>query len=247
MSDSDRAWQTWGTENPYFGVLSEKKFRKDSIDLNRDEFFKSGIDYIDNRLKKFERLFGQLEQSRALDFGCGVGRLTLPLAGHFYEAVGIDISSGMLKEAQNSATALGISNVNFVQSDDKISNSVGKFDFVYTYIVLQHIPVNRGLVIIGQLLDRVRAGGGVSLHFSVDRRDSAAQKLSYWARTNVPMLEAVGNIARGRSRSEPLMQMNEYPLEVVLRMMMERGFGDVVTDLEYHGRILTASVMARRA
>jgi len=37
---------------------------------------------------------------RALDFGCGLGRLTQPLAERFDEAVGVDIAASMIEGAR---------------------------------------------------------------------------------------------------------------------------------------------------
>lgn len=246
MSDSDRAWQKWGEIDPYFGVVSHDKFRRENISETLGDFFQSGEQYINDRIVKFERHFGPLARARALDFGCGVGRLTLPLAAKFDETVGVDIAPAMLAEARKAATQRHIANVQFVESDDALSRASGKFDFVHSFIVLQHIPVSRGLPIIAQLLDRVAPGGGASLHFSVDRCDTLPRKAVYWARKNVPFVDGITNVARGRSWSEPLMQMNEYPIQVIFRMMMERGFEDIVSDLEYHGRVLTMNTLTRR-
>lgn len=40
------------------------------------------------------------ERGVALDFGCGVGRLTRALAAFFDRATGVDISSSMIEEAK---------------------------------------------------------------------------------------------------------------------------------------------------
>ena len=48
---------------------------------------------------------------RLLDVGCGPGSLTLPMARHFAEAVGIDADPEMLAEAARQADRAGITNV----------------------------------------------------------------------------------------------------------------------------------------
>ncbi|MEM8783137.1 MAG: class I SAM-dependent methyltransferase [Planctomycetota bacterium] len=81
-----------------------------------------------------------LRDGRALDFGCGVGRLTQALCGHFQAAIGVDISPTMVRLADehnrfgdrcryvvNAAADLG------VLKD-------GRFDLCYSLIVLQHMP-----------------------------------------------------------------------------------------------------------
>lgn len=247
MTDTDHAWRAWGNQDPYYGVLSHEKFRAGSLETNRDEFFQTGEDYIDARLQKVERHFGTLGRVRALDFGCGVGRLTIPLARRFGNTVGIDISTVMLAEAQANAQRAGVTNLTFGTSDDALSEAKGEFDFVNTYIVLQHIPVSRGLVIIDQLLRRVGPGGGISLHFSIDRRDGLVGKARYLAQRYVPGTQNLVNLVRGRKWREPLMQMNAYPLPMVIGKLSEAGFASVLMEPEDHGGIMTVNMLARRA
>lgn len=42
------------------------------------------------------------------------------------------------------------------------------------------------------------------------------------------------------------MQMNEYSMAKVIRLMVDHGLGDLVVDTEYHGRILTVHVAGRK-
>ncbi len=54
-----------------------------------------------------------------LDFGCGPGRVTLPLArqvGETGEVVAVDIQAGMLDRARNKARAAALTNISFVHA-----------------------------------------------------------------------------------------------------------------------------------
>jgi trans-aconitate methyltransferase len=51
---------------------------------------------------------------RLLDVGCGPGSLTLPLAGSFEEAVGLDADGDMVAEAGRLAEDAGIRNCRWV-------------------------------------------------------------------------------------------------------------------------------------
>ena len=53
-------------------------------------------------------------RGRLLDVGCGPGSLTLLLAPHFEEAVGVDADEQMLAEAERQAASAGITNVAWV-------------------------------------------------------------------------------------------------------------------------------------
>jgi SAM-dependent methyltransferase len=64
-------------------------------------------------------LAGELDldgQGRVLDVGCGPGTVTLPLAGYFDEAVGLDPDPDMLTEAERRARELGVSNVRWINA-----------------------------------------------------------------------------------------------------------------------------------
>jgi len=57
------------------------------------------------------------------------------------EVTGVDVSPSMLRRPTQ-LRCCGANRVQLVQGDD-ISRVRGPFDFVHTYIVLQHIPVER--------------------------------------------------------------------------------------------------------
>lgn len=244
MIDTDRAWRIWGETDPYFGVLAAPEYRKDRIDLDR--FFHTGRFYADDRLAMLDRQLGRFPRGSALDFGCGVGRVTLPLADHFDTVLGLDISPGMLAEAERLRIANVVDNVAYRPSDDMLGEAPGSFDFVHSYIVFQHIPQARGLPIIGRLLDRVAVGGVANIHVAIHAENRSLGGVFYRARTRIPGLQRLIHFARGRSAGEPTMQMNDYPVGPLIAMMHRRGFGQALIDVERHGRYLTAHVAARR-
>src|SRR5262245_28206292 len=64
-----------------------------------DRFFETGKAEIETLIDSTPALNG-VPRRRALDFGCGVGRLTQALCDHFVECVGVDISAEMLRLAE---------------------------------------------------------------------------------------------------------------------------------------------------
>ena len=69
--------------------------------------------------------------SRLLDLGCGTGQLTLPLAEHVAQAVGMDPEPEMLAEAARQAQAGGVPNVAWTQgSSNDLPGSLGRFKLV---------------------------------------------------------------------------------------------------------------------
>lgn len=241
---TDKDWSEWGRVDPYFAVLTDPRYRKDRLEENRTEFMQTGDDYVTKHLIEIERALGTIRRGRALDFGCGVGRIAIPLARKFDEVVGLDISTAMLEEAERNRANLH--NVSFCLSDEQLTNAGGAFDFVHSYIVLQHIPVERGMRIAERLLEKVAIGGVASLHFSIGLKASASHGGIHWLRANVPGVHQVINLLRNRPFSEPRMQMNKYSLEAMIEKLGRKGFGKAIVGLEDHNPFLTAQIMARR-
>lgn len=243
MAGSDHNWRLLGERDPYFGVLTDPRFRKDSIEDNRHIFFEDGQAFVGYWLGEMERHFGGLPRGRALDFGCGVGRLTLPLSDHFQTVTGLDIAEGMLAEARRNSTGRPIE---YLLSDDDLSRVEGTFDFVISVIVLQHIPVDRGMALLARLLARVGSGGGCIVQFSTKRHHDWWSELRYCIRHHIPGGQAIMNLLEGRSADAPVMQMNEYSLDRVLALFRAHGFEEMLVRYERHGDIDTAMVLARR-
>ena len=145
-TNTDSEWERWGSSDPYFGVLTNARFRRQN--LNQDsinEFFESGAHDIHRVLERCRfHIDPSFSPARALDFGCGVGRLVVPLAKIADHVVGLDVSESMLTEARQNCERYGVGNVTLLKSNDNLSALEGLFDLVHSYIVFQHIPPERG-------------------------------------------------------------------------------------------------------
>ena len=127
--------------------------------------FESGERYLEFVLTTAVRhVDPTFRPTRALDFGCGVGRVPSRCECHCDEVVGVDVSTAMLDEATANASRTGIDNVSWVLSDDRLSRVKGTFDIIHSFIVFQHIRTTRGMRIIAGLLDRLRPDGVGILH-----------------------------------------------------------------------------------
>src|SRR5271156_473309 len=129
MDNTDDHWKQWGEQDPYFAVLSEKKFRRENFEVNRQEFFESGAEYVSGIVAMAVRCFGQPNNESALDFGSGVGRVTIPLAQHFKKVIGVEISDAMIGEAKQNCLRFAAKNIDFAKSDDQLSRLSQNFDF----------------------------------------------------------------------------------------------------------------------
>ncbi|MBA3668399.1 MAG: class I SAM-dependent methyltransferase [Sphingomonas sp.] len=245
MLSTDKAWKKWGSQDPYFGVLAQDRFSAALIGENRDEFFASGRHSIAHLLTEYERHLGPLPRGRALDHGCGVGRLSLPLAAEFAEVLALDVAPAMLAEAAANARQAGATNLRFAEADDGLSRADGAFDFVNSLMVLQHVPVRRGLRILDALVDKVAPGGGFHLHLSI-RTDRGGWRWLYWASANIPGVKIWQNICAGRPWNAPAMQMNHYPLSPIVSRLAMRGIVQLIVISEPHARFVTCSLIGRK-
>lgn len=249
VHSSDRAWEQFGQKDPYFGVASHPRFRDASHEgPERQEFMASGERHVEQILEIARGAFGVLPPiRRALDFGCGVGRILIPLARRADRAVGVDVSTGMLDEASANCAVAGVENVELLLSDDTLSRVSGRFDLIHSYIVFQHIPPRRGEALIRRLLTHLEDDGLLCLHVTYGKRISPWRRAVQWGRRSVPGLHGIVNLLQGRAFRYPLMQMNDYDLNALLRAFQEAGLGDLHLRVTDHGGYLGALIFGRRA
>ena len=249
INNSDQDWERFAKTDPYFAVLTAPEFHGDLSGPAREKFFQSGEDHIQTMLSIVrDRLDPTFAPVRALDFGCGVGRLLIPLAARCREVTGVDVSPSMLAVARRNCDAAGATSVALVQGDDDLSKVKGSFDFIHSYIVLQHIPVGRGERIVKRLATMLAPGGVAMLQVPYSSgRASATSRLIYWARLNVPGAKAALNLALGRAASAPVMQMNAYSLTRLLDLLRDEGCHETHVRFSDHSGARGALLFARKS
>jgi SAM-dependent methyltransferase len=225
---TDKAWKKFGDDDPYYGVISLEKFHKDNLnDEALGEFFESGRSHIEFVLKEVrDHLCPEFKPTRSLDFGCGVGRCTFPLAA-YGDVVGIDVSTSMLDEAKTWREKFALRNVDFVLSNGDLSGLEGEFDFVHSFIVFQHIREDRGLGIIDGLTQRMRPGGVGAIQVLYHRDVSPVKRLVGVLRRHVPLVHGICNLVVGKPFGEPLMEKNSYAMTKLLLRLDRAGCGRV--------------------
>jgi len=121
-------WEELAQADPMWAILSDhnKRGRK----WREDDFFARGEAEIADLLSRIS-----VARNRALDFGCGIGRLTRALGKQFKEAWGVDISEEMVAEARELNP-----HCRFIATRDLSCFPDRNFDLIYTVMVLQHLP-----------------------------------------------------------------------------------------------------------
>ncbi len=158
LDELQRHWNEWGRRDPYWAIISRPDRRGNRWDL--DEFLRTGVDEIDALLAWLEELDVPVRLERALDFGCGVGRLTQGLARKFAMCDGVDIAPSMIERA-NELNQFGERVHYHVNDRDDLSLFADDtFALIYSVIVLQHIAPEFSAAYLREFT-RVLAPGGV--------------------------------------------------------------------------------------
>jgi len=226
---TDADWDKWGEIDPYFGVLSSDEYRTENLNAESEaKFFRSGEEYIGQTLDEIRsHLDKNYHPERSLDFGCGVGRLLIPLAGLSKEAIGVDVSDHMLAEASSNCQKRNIQNVSLIKSDDDLTKLTGTFDLIHSFIVLPHIPEERGLALIEAMLRHLDPGGVVAIHFYYRCDAPKATRALVKLRYALPIANYARNLIRGRPMREPAMQLHTYDLEAVISLLSGAGVSSI--------------------
>lgn len=207
------AWEDLAENDALGAILTDPS--KAGGRWDQGEFFQTGEGEIATLFGHLARI-GQVPDLRgtALDFGCGVGRLTQAMASRFARCVGVDISMEMIRTAErlNQHTHCSYQHVteNVLPFEDET------FSFIYSNIVLQHVPRQYAVSYLREF-ERVLKPGGI-LVFGVQDRFAAPDFRSRIVRVrHVLRIRSRVRSLLGRSRGE--MQMHLLPQRVVHRAL----------------------------
>jgi 2-polyprenyl-3-methyl-5-hydroxy-6-metoxy-1,4-benzoquinol methylase len=140
----------------------------------------------------------------ALDFGCGVGRLTQAMARRFAGCAGVDISEEMIRKAQGLNQYAHCDYMTSVAEELQFADE--SFAFVYSNIVLQHVPRRLAVGYLREFV-RVLEPGGV-LVFGVQD--------SFVARDMASRVVRVRDVLRLRTRLKSVMGRREGDMQLHL-------------------------------
>jgi SAM-dependent methyltransferase len=231
LKELQKNWDELGRQDPLWAILTVPEYRYGKWDPA--EFFKRGEAEIDEIMHYVAALGRAVRRRRALDFGCGIGRVTQALCRHFDECCGVDIAPSMIDLARwhnrygdrcryflNESAHLGL-----------FEDSV--FDFIYSVIVLQHIPPKYSQAYIREFV-RVLAPEGL-LIFQIPSElapdyapppPQPTQRAGLAARLYRRMRASLSRRtprAETASAPEPKMEMHSVRQDVVLALITQAG------------------------
>ena len=138
IDDVARTWTRLGREDPLWAVLTDRD--KSGGGWGSAEFLETGEREIEALLSRLAAAGLDPDRGRAVDFGCGAGRLSHGLArAGFADVVGLDISPTMRAKAQEIVPDAAC-DFRPVSGPALEAVESGSADLVYTCRVLQHMP-----------------------------------------------------------------------------------------------------------
>ncbi|QOJ14197.1 MAG: class I SAM-dependent methyltransferase [Planctomycetia bacterium] len=235
LAELARHWDAFGRSDPLWAILTAPGTRGNRWDPAA--FFQTGQREITELLRTLDELGLPPPRGAALDFGCGVGRLSQALAGHFERVVGVDIAASMIDRAR-AANRYG-TRVRYVQNerDDLACLPDSEFGLIYSNIVLQHMEPRFARAYIGEFL-RVLSPAGVICFQLPERRAASPVSASRSAPPTAKTATPSGHAERDENAIgddwQPRMEMWGTPPQEVQRWIHARG-GLLVSRLQDSG------------
>lgn len=161
LQEHKKNWDEIAGLDACWAILSEpgKKYNR----WEREEFFRNGEEEVRSLMESVASIGYPKQREHALDFGCGIGRVTRPLTAYFRRASGVDISDIMIQKARK--IHRDGSGCEFIlnEKDDLTIFPDGEFDLVYSNIVLQHMPAKEMVFRYIREFVRITREGGLIL------------------------------------------------------------------------------------
>ncbi len=217
LEHTRKTYEKLGREDPFYAVLTAECFRNNRWDV--EEFFATGETEVADVFGYLSRTAPVFNRDSALDFGCGVGRLTQALATRFDNVIGVDIAESMVEKARE-LNRHGPRVEYFANTVDHL-RFLGdqSFDFVYSSITLQHVPPPANLRYLEEFLRVLRPGGVAVFQVPNGRefREGSLWQTLYKLRRQY--LRRAWKIIRGK----PAYEMHYIPRAIVEKTVGERG------------------------
>jgi len=246
---AQETWNRHAATEPYFAVLTEGKFLRANFDAKSEaEFFATGENYVTRSIEVVRQHVTPLFDPRSiLEFGCGPGRVAIPLARRFPDAevVAVDVSPAMRDLARGNAVRFGAANVTF-QSHEELLNGTAGFDLLNASLVFHHIPPSEGIPLLRRLLRHLADRGVGILSFPYRRATRPAVALARWIRRTAPGANRAANLLLRKPAAMPFLHPYLYDLSTVLATLDDAGCRETHMVTERQGDVDVSTIYVRK-
>ncbi len=227
LEDLRANWDAFGRTDPMWAILTDP--RKKGGKWLAEDFFATGVREIADVMAWARSVGLPVSKKKALDFGCGIGRLTQALGDYFQEVHGIDVAQSMIDLA-NRYNRHGERCVYHLNKNDSLAMFADNtFDLVYSRLTLQHIEPEFSKRYIAEFVRVLSPSGFLMFHVLSGLRnaDSMRQRIKRALPATVLAL-----YRRIRFGGRPVMWMHGVRREEVISILRQRGANviDVVED-----------------
>lgn len=208
-------WTALGEHDPLWAILSDEDKKGGGWD--QEAFFQTGRDEI-GRVVRTAGALAKIHYGTALDFGCGVGRLSQALAEMFDRVIGVDIAETMIRHAIQLNKFPGrCEYVHNVASDLAVVPG-SSVDLIYSSITLQHVIPALVRSYVGEFFRIARPGALVI--FQLPSRPRSA--LRHAVKSMIPVA-ILNELWRRRTGSPEAMETYAMESKKVIRLVEESG------------------------
>ena len=219
LDSLQKHWETFAQQDPMWAILTDPG--KQDRAWNEAEFFATGVHQIADMLSWVRWVLPLAIFDRAIDFGCGIGRLTQALADHTGQVTGVDIAPTMIEIARAKNRKPNCEFLCNERSDLSVFTD-DSIDFAYTSITLQHIPPKFARVYLTEFFRILKPGGAVCFQLPTEARtDLTTAHKAY--RLGVQRATSIVGSWFGK----PVMEMHGYPEPEIRGLCLEHGMSIV--------------------
>ena len=155
-----KVWEHLGQEKAHFSVVTDESFLPQNLSGSIDSFWASGEREVERAIRTLKQYgMADFERKVCVEYGCGVGRVTVNLAKSFKTVHAYDISRNHLNFARTRANEVGSHNIEFHECSHDFRVAIEPCDFFHSIIVLQHNPPPVIMELIRIALRALKPGG----------------------------------------------------------------------------------------
>ncbi len=231
-------WEGLAKEDPLWSICTNPDMKGNRWDM--DAFFDTGkmeVDTLWTLLQNHNAVPDDIEI--AIDFGCGIGRLSRALTPYFDQVIGIDAAPSMIAQAKES-------NIDYKAKLDFKTNELtslpivedNSISFIMSMIVLQHIPTVQSQEFVGSFIKKLKSGG--ILLIQVPSKDIRKPNLIQRIKSTIKIKERLAQVGIGKGfnmsmnciSEDSIQNITEQENAVILKTLYTNH-----TEPEYNGKL----------